>query len=280
MTTRESQEVRTTLQRPEVHQRWFREFHTVDSRQFYEAAFDHIAAVLAARSKSTFLDAGCGDGAHSIRLARRGYPVVALDMSEYVLREARENVAANELDHMIRFESGSLLALPFGEGAYEFVLCWGVLMHIPEVETAIAELARVMSQNGVLIISEDNMWSVESTLVRSVSRAIPHSLLRRLRHKAPARLRVTAAGAEYWRQTESGPLICRESRISWLIERLAQHGFILRERIAGELFERHAAVPTKFLRRCVHRLNLAWFKYVRLPQPAMGNLLIFEKARA
>ena len=280
MNARESEIVRKTLELPEVHARWIDDFYTDESSPFYEAAFDRIAARLAGREKACFLDAGCGDGAHTIRLAKRGYPVFGLDFSDHILAKARENVVANNLDRMVRFERGSLLKLPIADRSFDFVLCWGVLMHIPEVETAIAELARVVKPNGFLIISENNMWSLESLLVRSARRVLGKAILRRLRGKEPAQLRITPAGAEYWRQSDAGLIICREARISWLIEKLASHGLIVKERVATEFTELHTTVRTKMLKRWLCRLNLIWFKYVRLPQPAMDNLLLFQKPGA
>lgn len=273
----ESQIVRSTLQRPEVHAQWLRDFYSDESRALYDAAFDHIASLLASRDKTPFLDAGCGDGTHTIRLARRGYPVVALDFSEHILDRARANLAANGLAHMVTFEQGSLLSLPLTDGSFDFVLCWGVLMHIPEVGKAVAELARVVKPNGFLIISENNMWSLEAVLARTARRVLAACGISSRGGKQFASLKMSAAGAEYWRQTESGPLICREARISWLIAALAGHGFALKERIAGEFIERHAEIRMKSLRHWVHQFNLAWFKHVRVPQPAEANLLIFQK---
>jgi 2-polyprenyl-3-methyl-5-hydroxy-6-metoxy-1,4-benzoquinol methylase len=275
----QSQTVQQTLDRPGVHQRWLDDYYG-DESPFYEAAFDRITDLLGAREKSTFLDAGCGDGAHSLRLARRGFPVVAVDLSDYILEEARKNVAASNLGHLVRVERGSLLDLPAADGAFEFVLCWGVLMHIPKVETAVAELARVTKPGGFLVISEDNMWSVESTLVRIARRVLGGAFVRRLQGKKPAELSVNVRGAEYWRETESGRLLCRETRIPWLVETLKGHGFTVRRRMAGAFIERETAVPTKFLRRWLRAFNLAWFRYIRLPQPAMGNLLIFQKVES
>ncbi len=280
MNISKSEIVRSTLERPEVHAQWIGDFYTDDSRSFFEAAFDHIVSALPSPEKLTFLDAGCGDGAHTVRLARRGYPVVALDFSEHVLGRARANVAASGLDHMVKFEHGSLLNLPVPDSSFDFVLCWGVLMHIPEVEKAIAELARVVKPNGALIISEDNMWSFESVIVRIARRVLGSLGIRSLKGKGFARLEIDAAGAEYWRETDAGPLICREARISWLVRQFAIHGLTLKERLPEEFIERHAHIPVKLLRRWVHKFNLAWFNYVRWPQPAMGNLLIFSKGNA
>ncbi len=279
MAASESEIVRKTLERPDVHSRWIGDFYNDESGRFYDAAFDRIAARLSPHGISACLDAGCGDGAQTVRLAKRGFPVVALDFSEYVLGRARQNVAAHGLGQAVRFEHGSLLSLPFAEGAFRFVLCWSVLMHIPEVEKAIAELARVVAESGFLIVSEDNMGSLESTLARLARRVVGNAVIRRLRGKDPAKLAVSPAGAEYWRQTDAGPLLCREARISWLVAQFARHGLVLRERMAGQILERHASLRHAWLKSALQRFNVFWFKYVRLPYPAMDNLLILQRIR-
>jgi 2-polyprenyl-3-methyl-5-hydroxy-6-metoxy-1,4-benzoquinol methylase len=269
---RESEIVQSTLKRPQVHSRWIGDFYgTAESHHFYESAFDHITTLLTPGEK--VLDAGCGDGAHTVRLAKRGHPVLAIDFSEHILEKACANVAAQRLSGLVEFKCGSLLALPFADNSFDSVLCWGVLMHIPEVARAIEELGRVVRPNGFLIISENNCWSFEALLVRIIRRVL--QTVGAGANFAP--LNMGAAGAEYWRETESGPLICREARIPRLVRDVSALGFVLRERIAGEFVERHAGIPVKWLRRAVQGFNLFWFKYMRLPQPAMGNLLVFQK---
>lgn len=277
MSRRESEIVRQTLAKPDVHERWIGDYYTEESRRFFEIEFDEIAAVLAKRGKPVVLDAGCGDAAQSIRLAARGYPVVAVDLSDYVLDKARANVAATGLQQMIRFERGNLLDLAIADQSYDCVLCWGVLMHIPEIEKAISELARVLKPNGLLIISENNMWSLESLARRAARRLLGSGVLRRLRGKDPARLEITEPGAEYWRQTDVGPLLCREARISWLLHRLSKYGLVPRRRIAGAFTELHAGVRFRPVERLILRFNEWWFKHVRSPHLAMDNILFLEK---
>jgi 2-polyprenyl-3-methyl-5-hydroxy-6-metoxy-1,4-benzoquinol methylase len=264
----ESEIIRSTLERPEAHAKWLNAFDVDGSRAFNESAFDHIVQVFGSRTKSTVLDAGCGIGSNTIRLALRGYPVLAMDVSEHILERARANVAASNLSQMVTFERGSVSSLPMHDSSFEFVLCWDVLMYTPEVEKAISELSRVVRPDGFLIFSEDNMWSLEALLVRVARRIV--------KRKDFARPKISAAGAEYWHRTDAGPLFGRVARISWLVANVASHGFELKERIAGELLYSHV-VPGKSLKRCVQKLNLLWFEHVRLPHPAMGNLLIFQK---
>lgn len=266
----------STLQRPEVHAKWLNDFLLDESRAFYESAFDHIVQVFGSRTKSTVLDAGCGTGSNAIRLALRGYPVRAMDVSEPMLERAQASVAAMGLSHMVTFERGSLSKLPMDDASLEFVICWNVLMNVPEIETAIAELCRVVKPGGFLVISEDNMWSLEALLVRTAHRILHGSGLNSLRGKQSYRPKITAAGAEHWHRTEAGPLFGRVARISWLIAKAADHGFELQERIGGEFLE-SKLVPGRFLKRCIRKFNVFWFEHIRLPHPSMGNVLIFRE---
>lgn len=270
----DSEIIQSTLSHPHVHSRWIGEFYsTEESQRFHESALEHITSLLEPYGKSQILDAGCGDGTHTIRLAQRGYPVLALDFSQHILDQARANIEASKLSEQVEFKLGDLLSLPFGDHSFDSVLCWGVLMHIPEVERAIAELARIIRPHGLLILSENNCWSVEAVLARVARRILQAAG----GGKDLAQLNMGPSGAEYWRQTEAGPLICREVRVPWLVQKVTERGFVLKERIAGEFIERHASIPVDLLRRWVQDFNLFWFKYVRLPQPAVGNLLIFQK---
>jgi 2-polyprenyl-3-methyl-5-hydroxy-6-metoxy-1,4-benzoquinol methylase len=272
----ESEIIRDTLERPETHARWLDDFDVDGSRVFYETAFDHIAQVLGARTKSTVLDVGCGIGFNAIRLALRGYPVLAMDVSQHILERAQANVAASNLSHMVTFERGSLSSLPMHDSSFDLVICWDVLMYIPEVQAAVSELCRVVRPDGFLIISEDNMWSLQALMVRIARRILHIAGLDGVRGKDFSPPKISAAGAEYWNRTDAGALFGRVARISWLAAEVASHGFECKERIAGEFFYTHIA-PGRLLKRWVRKFNLFWFKHVRSPHLVMGNLLVFQK---
>src|SRR6266850_1266839 len=101
--------VQNLLARPEMHCQWEGDYRTSDNEDFYERAFDYIIGVLEPPPGTTFLDAGCGPCAHSVRLARRGLNVHAVDFSESALDMAQEYVQSRGLQDRIILAKESLL---------------------------------------------------------------------------------------------------------------------------------------------------------------------------
>jgi SAM-dependent methyltransferase len=102
------------------------------------------------------LDAGCGTGEISSRLAHL-YPsgrLLGIDLIDDHLVRARAPCAG--LESRVRFERQSLFALDAHDGTFDLTVCRHVLQTVPDVERAIAELARVTRPGGWLhLIPED-----------------------------------------------------------------------------------------------------------------------------
>lgn len=95
----------------------------------------------------TVLDAGCGNGIFTQRLARVARSVVGLDLSAHML-------GCNP--HPVRVQ-GSALALPFAERAFDVVFEANLLHHLPDPAPALRELARCSARYLALI--EPNRWN-------------------------------------------------------------------------------------------------------------------------
>jgi ubiquinone/menaquinone biosynthesis C-methylase UbiE len=270
MTNSKSILVENLLARPEMHRKWEGDYRTIDNERFYEAAFDFIAGLLAPSPGATFLDVGCGSCAHSVRLARRGFNVHAVDFSESALRMAQEYIRSRGLEDRITLGRENLLELSFPDESFDYVLCWGVLMHIPEVGCAISELARVIRPGGSLIISEGNQSSLEAALVRN---------LRHLLRREKADVKKKPAGIEHWKEIAGDAIVTREANIPWLVRTLEAHGLTLGKRVAGQFSESYTRVSAAVPKRLIHGFNQFWFRRVRWPSPAFGNILLFEKDR-
>lgn len=102
------------------------------------------------------LDAGCGDTAKLlIRFSQFGATdLVGLDLGTDFIPVARQSLKRHGVaEECVRLVSGSVDALPFDDGEFDFVCCHGVLLHLAnmeQVENAFSELARVTKKGGWL----------------------------------------------------------------------------------------------------------------------------------
>jgi SAM-dependent methyltransferase len=105
------------------------------------------------------LDLGCGFGRHAYEAARRGADVVALDAGRDEVDGVASVFAAmaeeGELDRGARVATvqGDGYRLPFGDGAFDRVICSEVLEHLHDDGVAIGELVRVLRPGGTMAVT-------------------------------------------------------------------------------------------------------------------------------
>jgi S-adenosylmethionine-dependent methyltransferase len=109
------------------------------------------------------LDVGAGQGTQSIRLARLGYQVLAVepDPEMRAAFQAALGAERSEVQDRVRLRDGSvtdLAAVTSGE-AYDTVLLLGVLMYLPDSRPVIAELAAHVAPGGFLAIAARTVTS-------------------------------------------------------------------------------------------------------------------------
>lgn len=260
--------VKTTLASENIHLKWADSFRTPDNEPFFELAFQHVTTTMNAASNATILDAGCGSGRHSMRLAKKGFSVTGIDFSDFILRAAEKAVLDLGLDHRITFKKEDILNLSFPDEAFDHVLCWGVLMHIPAIEAAVAELSRVLKKGGSITISEVNASSAE---------VLTQQLLRPLLGSGTVKIKRTTAGLEAWAKTPSGELMSRRTDIGWLVNEFKMHGMDLVGRRSGQFTQAYTRFNSRYARGLIHGLNHFWFKYVDVPALACGNIITMRK---
>jgi len=261
-------DVATSLQELEVHDQWASGYRTPENQPFYEIAFDYVREVFGTPDDSPVLDAGCGTSTKTIHLARRGYHVVAVDFSHKIVEKAQQAVAEAKLSHLVRHEWADLTKLQFPDATFRRVLCWGVLMHVPDVAGAVKELARVAAPGGHIIISENNLSSLQAVALRTAKRVLR-------REKADVQL--TPAGTERWEHSQAGRVMTRTANVDWLVAEFDRHGAGLETRRAGEFTQIFTVVKARPARLAIHAFNRVWFKSIRWAGPSLGNLLVFKK---
>ena len=260
-----------TLSSSAVHKIWEQTYRTPQSERFYEVVFNWIAAHEQLHGMKA-LDIGCGIGQHAIRLAKRGCSVVAADFSENRVAAAEENFGRQGFGSRIVVCNEDLEAgLSFAEGTYDIVLCWGVLMHIPQIAPAIRELVRVTRPGGRILVYEANLFGMDAaaTMVSTaIKKAVGRTSIRRVQF--------TEFGIEYWTETPTGELLIRHSRLGALARFFGAQGCQLRYRVAGEFTEKFSL--GRPFGRLAHLWNRFWFAGGHIPYLAHGNLLIFERS--
>jgi len=99
-----------------VKQPWFESwfdspyYHILyKNRSYKEAALflDRLMEYLSPNEKATILDVGCGNGRHSIHLAKKGFPVMGVDLSVNNIETARKQAIVLNLPNAT-FQQGDM----------------------------------------------------------------------------------------------------------------------------------------------------------------------------
>lgn len=95
------------------------------------------------------LDIGCGKGRFARVLAERyrQSSITAFDLAEAMLRHVPKPIAPC---------GGSMTALPFRTGAFDCAYATESLEHAVQIETAVAEMCRVVRPGGRIVIIDKN----------------------------------------------------------------------------------------------------------------------------
>lgn len=131
--------------------RWAKSYES-DRRSRFNAKPQQAAlAALDLKADDRFLDVGCGTGAAVRAAAATVERAVGVDLSPQMIARARD--LANDVPGA-EFVVGDSEQLPFEAGAFTALLCTASFHHYPDPEKAIAEMARVLTPNGRIVISD------------------------------------------------------------------------------------------------------------------------------
>lgn len=101
------------------------------------------------------LDIGTGRGHFAVYLARLGFFVTGIDLSENMISYARQNAAWHKLD--IDFQIGDAEKLEFDDNTFDVVVSRNLLWTLPSPDKALKEWRRVLKPGGTLVVS-DGFW--------------------------------------------------------------------------------------------------------------------------
>lgn len=236
------------------------------SLQFYDMSISRVLSLLNTKPGDKVLDAGCGAGVHAIRVAKLGCHVDAIDFSTAALDDARSRAIDAGLADDIAFSQEDLTQLSFASDSYDNIFSWGVLIHIPEIEKALDELARILAVGGRLALYVSNHTALQLIPKRMRRRfGIQKSEMQRLPFGYA--IRVELHGEPIWVWFNDVPAIVRH---------LEKRGLKLVTRQPGEFSDFHLRF-SGIRKRLLLRLNNFWFRNKLPASWAQMNLIVFEK---
>lgn len=160
---------------------WRRLFNTTLYFELYESQDTELAktqvpqllALLGMTPPARILDVGCGYGRHSIELARLGFEVTGVDISQVQLARARERAEAAEVS--VDFRLGDARTLDFEaefDAAISMFLSFGFFETDAEHLTMLRGIAQALRPGGRFLmdfwnreyeIQRFDRWQVERT---------------------------------------------------------------------------------------------------------------------
>ena len=121
--------------------------------------FANMAVALALPPGAKILDVGCGSGWLSEYFARLGYDVCGIDISDDLIRMARERVenVPYNLDHetalRCRFLTHDVEVKPLAE-KFDAIICYDSLHHLADERAVFRHLAAMLDVGGLLFLLE------------------------------------------------------------------------------------------------------------------------------
>ena len=113
-------------------------------RAAYEKLYELIRPVVKAR---TVLELAAGTGLIAKNIVRAASHIEVTDASEKMIAEAKRNNRSAKLHFSVR----DMFCLPYADKSFDVVIVSNALHIVPQPEKALAEIRRVLKDDGVLI---------------------------------------------------------------------------------------------------------------------------------
>ncbi len=126
------------------------------SDRFYKIAYQSYYAfherLLRDCAGKRVLEIGCGEGDHSLTLARAGAVATGIDISDVAVEKATRAARTSSLDN-VTFLRMDAEAMDFPDETFDLIYGGGILHHLT-LESVLPEIARLLTPGGRAVFSE------------------------------------------------------------------------------------------------------------------------------
>jgi phosphatidylethanolamine/phosphatidyl-N-methylethanolamine N-methyltransferase len=140
----------TTALMRKAYARWAPVYDLVYERLTEPAAKDAVEAAMTCGSR--ILEAGVGTGL-SLGYYRPGTDVYGVDLSEDMLRRARDKVVRRRLGHVRGLQVMDVCRLGYADESFDAVVAQFLITLVPDPEGALREFARVLRPGGEIVLA-------------------------------------------------------------------------------------------------------------------------------
>ena len=136
--------------------------HLDKRRALYEFTAPHFNVgdeVMKYIGGARVLDVGCGGGDFVLKAAPLFPQTIftGIDISSAMFQKAQEDVAEKGLP--VSFSTGDAQQLPFPDQSFDRVVAMHMLYHVPDIDRAVAEMARVVKPDALVLLTTNSLRS-------------------------------------------------------------------------------------------------------------------------
>jgi ubiquinone/menaquinone biosynthesis C-methylase UbiE len=136
--------------------RWSETYERDAAAKWLREVQREALAALALHTDDVLLDLACGTGAAARDAAPTVRRAVGFDVSAGMIAQAQGRARAAGLDN-VEFRQGDVSGpLPFADGEFTAIVCTTAFHHFPKPAETIAEMARVATPTGRVVIADAN----------------------------------------------------------------------------------------------------------------------------
>lgn len=128
----------------------------VKFRERRDVTVSHVLRLLPPGGR--VLDLGCGAAPVLSELRRLGVSCTGLDLTQDMLKHARQRLRAMNLDDG-DLHQGDCRSTPFADASFDVVVCLGVVSYVEDYGQVLAEIQRLLRPGGHAIISFRNRFN-------------------------------------------------------------------------------------------------------------------------
>lgn len=146
-------------------------------RYYYALKYLNLKSL---KPNNVVLDAACGQGLITIKIAKNNIRTIGVDASEAAISGARKNAKKVKNNKKVDFRVAEITNLPFPNNFFDAVISLDTIEYIENDMRTFEEFARVLKSKGTLVVSvphqiaefeDENMFPEQKLLRKMVPRS-------------------------------------------------------------------------------------------------------------